>query len=412
MSTHRVLFYSHDGFGLGHLRRNLNLASRLVRDMPDASALLLAGFPGVPGVELPEGVDLVKLPSVRKVATEQWRPRTLRVDDQRLREMRRALVNAAMRTFAPNLVVVDYMPGGVWGELVPSLETLHASGRARIVLGLRDILDAPEITRAAWARAGHGEILRRLYDRVLVYGQQEVFDADEAYGLSRFLPNRIDHVGYLCAGTSGADPRATRAGLGVAAGERLVVVTAGGGADAFPMMSLALAALKETTSTAPLRIVVIAGPLMRDEDFTALESAAAGTAIRVRRTVADLPDTLAAADLVVTMGAYNTLTEALRLGRRVLAIPRRGPSAEQGMRTRVFAERGLLEVAQDDESPKRVAARISALLDSASTPKAALDFSGLERASELLTSLLNGASARPSRRATTGARSKARDHAR
>jgi predicted glycosyltransferase len=58
----RVLLYSHDGFGLGHLRRNLNVARRLVREVPGTSALVVAGLPGVPGLEPPDGVDLLKLP--------------------------------------------------------------------------------------------------------------------------------------------------------------------------------------------------------------------------------------------------------------------------------------------------------------------------------------------------------------
>lgn len=395
MSSPRILLYSHDGFGLGHLRRNLNVATRLVATLSDASGLLVAGFPGVPGVDLPDGVDLVKLPSIRKVATEQWRPRTLRIDDARIRELRRSLVSAAFRSFAPDLVLVDYMPAGVWRELVPSLRTLKASGHARIVLGLRDILDDPDVTRAAWARSAHGDILRECYDRILVYGDRDVFDADEAYGLSRFLPGRVEHVGYACTSPTGTEPAAIRARLGADVDDALVVVTAGGGADAFPMMSLVVRALGLLAPDRRMRVVVVAGPLMPLDEFHRIEDAAVGLSVVVRRTMGDLPDVLAAADLVVTMGAYNTLCEAVRLGRRVLSIPRRGPSAEQGLRARLFAERGLVEVAGDDEATADVAARMRGLLDAAPSPRRALDFSGLDRVTERLVAMLEEAHAGP-----------------
>ena len=47
-----------------------------------------------------------------------------------------------------------------------------------------------------------------------------------------------------------------------------------------------------------------------------------------------------AADLVIAMAGYNTTAEILSLGARALLVPRRGPSAEQQMRARRFAERG------------------------------------------------------------------------
>ena len=73
--------------------------------------------------------------------------------------------------------------------------------------------------------------------------------------------------------------------------------------------------------------------------------------------------TLAAADLVVTMASYNTLTEALRLGRPVVVIPRQGPSAEQKLRAELFQARGLVtHVPHAQATPDRVAAAIRTAL--------------------------------------------------
>ena len=80
--------------------------------------------------------------------------------------MRRAVLRAVFESFAPNLVLVDYMPAGVWGELRQPLAALPRE--TRVVLGLRDVLDAPGVTRENWREAGHEDALRRYYDRVLV----------------------------------------------------------------------------------------------------------------------------------------------------------------------------------------------------------------------------------------------------
>ena len=47
----RILFYSHDSYGLGHLRRTLTLATAMRAAIPDASILIATGSESMP---LPE----------------------------------------------------------------------------------------------------------------------------------------------------------------------------------------------------------------------------------------------------------------------------------------------------------------------------------------------------------------------
>ncbi|PYV23259.1 MAG: hypothetical protein DMG24_14480 [Acidobacteria bacterium] len=39
----RAMTYSHDGFGLGHLRRTSSIARRLAQDAPGSSVIMLVG---------------------------------------------------------------------------------------------------------------------------------------------------------------------------------------------------------------------------------------------------------------------------------------------------------------------------------------------------------------------------------
>jgi len=47
----RVLIYSHDTFGLGHLRRSRAIANALVRSHPDASVVIISGSPVIGSFE-------------------------------------------------------------------------------------------------------------------------------------------------------------------------------------------------------------------------------------------------------------------------------------------------------------------------------------------------------------------------
>ena len=58
----RILIYSHDTYGLGHLRRCLMIAERLLRDRPQRSVLIATGSPRAVAFEFVPGLDLLKLP--------------------------------------------------------------------------------------------------------------------------------------------------------------------------------------------------------------------------------------------------------------------------------------------------------------------------------------------------------------
>jgi predicted glycosyltransferase len=347
----RFLLYSHDGFGLGHLQRNLRIARRLARELPGASALLLAGSPHAFGGDttdgsalsaLPSGVDLLKLPSIVKVGDGRWEPRSLRIGREALRELRTATIHAAVEAFAPDLLLVDFLPTGVWGELLPALAACRRGPRpTRIVLGLRDVLDTPEATRQRWREEGAYEALATFYDEVLVYGSREIFPTAALYGIEDAMPGRIRYCGYLVPDRYRGSDRAD----GGESRERRIVVAGGGGADAYPLMRTAIEALGILAAETPelsLRAVAVTGPLLPEAERQALRRQAAGLPVEVWRQAENFQALLASADLVVSMGGYNTVVEALGEGCRLLVVPRPGPSAEQAIRAETFARLGLL----------------------------------------------------------------------
>jgi len=186
--------YSHDGFGLGHLRRNTTIASRLVRQVPKSSVLMLIGCPAGAVFKLPTGVDFIKLPSVIKRDTGVWHPLRLRIGLEKTKALRVATIQQVAHVFHPQLLLVDHVPVGVWGELLPLLEMLKRSeDPPTVVLGLRDILDRPEATRALWEREGAYKAIRGYYDEIFVYGCRDVFDTSCEYGLEREFGGGIEN---------------------------------------------------------------------------------------------------------------------------------------------------------------------------------------------------------------------------
>jgi predicted glycosyltransferase len=310
--------------------------------------------------------DYLKLPSILKAGPGDWRAVSLPLPFADVHVMRRALIHSAVLSYQPHILLVDHMPHGAMGELIPTLEALRASGApTRIVLGLRDILDAPEVVRQRWQVEGAYDAIERYYDTVLVYGKREVFDLAEQYGFTPSVAERLRYTGYVCT------PQAPRYTARVRAkyipssdGEtKLIVAMAGGGADAYPIMRALLDALPAINARQRSFLALIAGPFMPVEQRRDLEMRARGLPARVSMSVSDTLSYIAAADLTIAMAGYNTTMEILHSGKRAILIPRRGPSAEQRMRAQLFAAQGWVEMIDpDDLDAANVAAQVCGAL--------------------------------------------------
>ena len=160
----RIMLYSHDTFGLGHLRRSRALANAITAADPEASALILTGSPVAGRFTFPRRVDHIRLPGVTKRSDGSYVSTTLGMDIETTTNLRAGLIRSAIQEYTPDILIVDKEPTGFRSELMPSLEDLARKGGTRVVLGLRDVLDEPEVLATEWTRKGAVEATERFFD--------------------------------------------------------------------------------------------------------------------------------------------------------------------------------------------------------------------------------------------------------
>ncbi len=392
----RVLTYSHDGYGLGHLRRNLRLISGLVAQRSDVSALAVTGCRFAHAFHFPTGVDYLRLPAVTKVANDHYVADGLSLSSEEVTSLRARLICAAVEQFDPDLVLVDRHPLGLKNELEQALRAWRVRRPAgRLVLGLRDIIDAPEVVRAEWREKRHAETIEELFDAVLVYGSRAVYDPIAEYDLPAPVAARVRFTGYVAETPAVQGLQPVLRADDQRAGNRLALCTLGGGKDAFPVAAAFLSAMRRLSGDGWTGLLV-AGPYMSEAEWHSLNAAASGGPTVVRRFVTDMPSHLASADAVLCMGGYNTLCEALSVGAAAVVVPRVHPRVEQWIRANAFAARGLVQVIHpDDLQAERVAdeLRIAGRVDRHARRRAFEDFGrhGLARAVEHLRGQLGAA---------------------
>jgi predicted glycosyltransferase len=364
----RYLFSSHDGFGVGHVRRNTLIARAVLAREPDAEIGIVTGLAVRPSWLGDPRMHVIHVPGLVKDSQGSYQNDEYSFEEAL--ERRAAIFRDTIDSFAPDVVVVDRHPYGIGGELRDGLQQAGRLGAA-LVLGMRDILD--EADRVAQELAGaEWQGLSEVYDEVLVYGERHLCDHEAEYG----LPLTPRYCGWI-ADTS---PPVRR-------DPSLLVVTGGGGGDGEQVFTLGA----ELSALLPqMRTVLVAGPYATHQSLASF--APNGTArgrLSLMRDVAGCAQLFARASGVVQMAGYNSTFEALAAGVRPVLVPRRSPRREQAIRAGRLASLGLADVVDERVPASEVAWLLSRprLLPAGALEHAGIALDGHLRAAEAVTAL-------------------------
>jgi len=359
-ADHRTLLYSHDTFGLGHLRRSRTIAMALTQADPACSALIVTGSPIAGRFDFAERVDHVRLPGVVKLPDGSYSSLNLAVPIDEMVTLRGSIIEATARAFDPDVAIVDKEPWGFRHELASTLEHLKKRG-ARLVLGIRDVLDDDDALVAEWARKNAMEALERYYDEIWIYGIPELHEPLEGLDLSPSLRRRVRYTGYLRreapdwpAETGTEIPEAP-----------YVLVTTGGGGDGASLIDWVLRAYEEDPALRT-RALIVYGPFMPADSRQIFEERVARLDGRVS-AIGFHPRferLLIEARGVVAMGGYNTFCEILSTDQPAIIVPRVRPRREQAIRAAAAERLGLVRMLlpeRDGDGAQIMAEAIKAL---------------------------------------------------
>ncbi len=342
----RVLLYSHDSYGLGHVSRCRTIANALVEADSSISVLIISGSAVIGSYEFRSGIDFVRIPGVvKQIDTGEYDSANLRVGVEHTLEMRTRIIRDTADIYRPDLFIVDKEPLGLRGEVEPTLRMLKERGTP-IVMGLRDVMDDPEQLAIEWERKHIVPALRDLYDEIWIYGLPQINKPLQGIVVPPSVRHKMVYTGYLRREL----PLHTDVPHeGDEIDGPFILVTPGGGGDGDALVDWVLSAY-ESDPNIPYGAVIVFGPFMSSSAREAFkERAAKFPHIRTLTFTNNLGALMQQAAGVVAMGGYNTFCEILSFDKKALIMPRTRPRLEQLIRTRAARNLGLLEMLDADK---------------------------------------------------------------
>lgn len=336
----RILIYSHDTFGLGHLRRCRAIAHEIVDRYKGVSVLIISGSPVIGSFEFKARVDFIRIPGIIKLQNGEYTSLSLHIDLSETLAIREAIIRQTAKVYSPDLFIVDKEPLGLHGEVRNTLLYLKSVG-VRTVLGLRDVLDDRESLLKEWIEKQVFPNIDTLYDEIWIYGIREFFQPLEGLPLEASVCAKIIYTGYL-----------QRLPENVAAEDiypiPYILVTPGGGRDGRELIDLLITTYTQYTSL-PYHAVIVLGPFMHADDRLQIHNLADEMDnVTLLDFHSRMESLIVGSSGMITMGGYNTFCEILSFDKPALLYPRTVPRTEQLIRCQRAEELGMVTLLDPD----------------------------------------------------------------
>jgi predicted glycosyltransferase len=370
----KIIQYCQHVLGIGHLFRSLEIS----RALSDHEVILVTGGPPV-DINLPRHVSQFRLPELQMNREFKGLFSTQKnVTVDQVKEERQKRLFALLAEEKPDVFLIELYPFGRKAfrfELDPVLQAVDDKRLpcGSVLCSVRDILVEKEDRDKHESRVV--KTLNRYFNAVLVHGDPQLVKISESFDHFDQIAIPVDYSGYIAAKPASGAGERIRQQLKIDEDEILIIASAGGGNVGAPILEAVIRACCRLEVKNRCHLKVFTGPFLDQNEFDRLKESA-GNNVQVTRFTTDFLSYLAAADLSVSMGGYNTTMNILASGAPALVWPF-GQNREQRLRAGRLADLGALRVLEDEDlHPDRLAAIMDQWISRSTRPTVNINLNG------------------------------------
>jgi predicted glycosyltransferase len=342
----KVSFYCQHVLGIGHFHRSLELCKELA--LRHRTTLILGGPPVVvdnpnitvlalPGLEMDEEfLSLVPCQAGRSLGE--------------VKEERRLLLSEHLEHNRPDILITELYPFGRKAfkfELDPLLAELRtpSSPKCLCCCSVRDILVEKKEGREKFERRVV-QTLNTSFDGILIHADPDVIRLSATFDLLDKIHIPMHYTGFVAKAKSAGNSQAIRKSMGLAAKDKLIVASIGGGNVGSELLQAVVLAFSRLNCK-NVHLQIFSGPYCDAESYRTL-SAKRIENMTVSRFTDRFPDWLEAADLSISMAGYNTCMNLLQAGIPALVYPYK-QNREQRLRAEKLGEKAPIVVLSEGD---------------------------------------------------------------
>ncbi|SHO52485.1 glycosyltransferase family protein [Desulfopila aestuarii] len=343
----RIAYYCQHVLGIGHFHRSLEICKELAEHH---EVRLIVGGPPVDDV--PKTITLVQLPGLQMDTDfKNLAPCNSAYSLDEVKKQRGTRLYSFFEKFRPEVFLVELYPFGRKAfrfELDPVLKAIRKGelSPCKCFVSLRDILVERPNDRERFEERVI-TTLNRLFDGLLVHADDTVITLGETFNRYPDIDVPIHYTGFVTPKSTPQSREKMRHQLSLAANEKLIVVSVGGGNVGEELLVASIAAFKQLNTDKNCRMQLFCGPYCPENTVQRLLLNLPPNAA-VDRFSAHFPDWLQAADLSISMAGYNTCMNIVQAGIPALVYPF-AQNQEQAFRARRLARKATITILGDTD---------------------------------------------------------------
>lgn len=346
----KILIHCQYVYGIGHFVRTIELAKGLCKYF---SVFILNGGESVPNFDIPSEINLISLPAIYKQENESYlSPVDSIFSIEECFKKRRDIIENTLSNLMPEIIITEHFPFGLLFEdevvqLISSAKSLNSN--VKVVCSVRDIIESANGNIKDSITV---QLLNKWYDLLLIHGDEKYFHLKNTFSLYNEIAIPNYHTGYIV--------KRIEQNVKTDHHKPIILASIAGGRLGKELLNALIKNHYATTKKINHKLILFTGAF--ESNFEELRGEIEELSSHdIELFVFDRATYLSyfsQADLVISLGGYNSIIESIS-NRKKLLVYQRGfaqGNEEQNLRINLFKEMRVLNVIYRKELNKSILA--------------------------------------------------------